>query len=257
MRSEGSPLARRADIPHALLLAIGVLAASGCAGPAKTLFPRSHLALPGGIPAGALTHRVAPGDTLWSIGQQYGVPYREIMRVNGLTDPAQLAGGRLLVIPRPQAVQARIPLHPNPRWTHIVVHHSALVRGNAKLIDRAHRRQGFTNGLGYHFVIDNGTARRRDGEIEVGPRWLRQQEGAHCNAGGMNQHGIGICLVGDFTSRPPSPAQMAALLYLVQQLRAYYQIPVSRIIRHRDVPGKATACPGDRFPWRAFVARLE
>jgi len=185
------------------------------------------------------------------------VPYREIMRANGLADPRELAAGRVLVIPRPEAARAKIPLSPNPRWTHIVVHHSAMPIGNAKRIDRAHRKQGFTKGLGYHFVIDNGTANRRDGEIEVGSRWLRQQEGAHCNAGGMNQHGIGICLVGDFTRRPPSPAQIDALAYLVQQLRAYYRIPVSRVVRHRDVPGKNTACPGARFPWRAFIARLE
>jgi len=179
------------------------------------------------------------------------------MRANGLTDPTQLAAGRILVIPPPQAVKIRIPLYPNPRWTHLVIHHSAMARGNARLIDRAHRRQGFTHGLGYHFVIDNGTASRRDGQIEVGPRWLRQQRGAHCNAGGMNQHGIGICLVGDFTNRPPSSAQMASLVYLVRQLRAYYRIPTSRILRHRDVPGKSTACPGDQFPWRTFLSRLD
>lgn len=233
-----------------------VLVAGGCAGPAQTLPTRPPVAFPGALPAGALTHRVAPGETLWSIGLKYGVPHREIMRANGLTDPAQLAAGRVLVIPRPEAARAKIPLSPNPRWTHLVVHHSAMPTGSARLIDRAHRKQGFTKGLGYHFVIDNGTANRRDGEIEVGSRWLRQQEGAHCNAGGMNQHGIGICLVGDFTHRSPSSAQMASLVYLVQQLRAYYQIPASRIIRHRDVPGKNTACPGARFPWAAFLERI-
>ena len=205
---------------------------------------------------GALTYVVQRGDTLWSIGKHYGVPYREIMRANGMSDPSQLSAGRLLAIPPPATVQTRVPLYPNPRWTHIVVHHSAVANGNAKLIDRAHRKQGFRKGLGYHFVIDNGTSGRRDGQIEVGGRWLRQDEGAHCNAGGMNQHGIGICLIGDFTYRQPTPAQLDALIYLVQQLRSYYGIPATRVVAHRDVPGKNTACPGSRFPWTAFKRHL-
>jgi hypothetical protein len=128
--------------------------------------------------------------------------------------------------------------------------------GNAKIIDRSHRRKGFKNGLGYHFVIDNGTSGRGDGQIEVGPRWLRQQEGAHCNAGGMNQHGIGICLIGDFTHRGPSQAQLSSLVALVEQLRGFYRVPPQRIVRHRDVPGKNTACPGNRFPWKIFKTQL-
>lgn len=237
-----------------LLLACGILAAGGCAASRQSLqVPPYHL--PPSVP-GALTHTVRPGETLWSIGKRYGVSYREIMRANGLADATHLPAGRSLVIPPPPSVQARIPLYPNPRWTHIVIHHSALPTGNAKLIDRGHRRRGFKQGLGYHFVIDNGTAGRRNGQIEVGGRWLRQQEGAHCNAGGMNQHGIGICLIGDFTNRQPSPSQMDSLVYLVQQLRGYYRIPVNRVVRHRDVPGKNTECPGDRFPWVVFKRSL-
>ena len=204
-----------------------------------------------------VTHRVAPRETLWSISKRYGVPYQNIMRANGLTDATQVPAGAMLIIPRPKVTKVRIPLDPNPQWTHIVIHHSAMKTGNAKIIDRAHRRKGFKNGLGYHFIIDNGTARRHDGQLEVGPRWLRQQPGAHANAGGMNQHGIGICLIGDFTHQQPSAAQMDVLVSLVEELRAFYKIPASRVIRHRDVPGKTTACPGNRFPWTALRRRLQ
>jgi len=203
-----------------------------------------------------LTHTVAPHDTLWSIGKRYGVSYRELMRANGLTDPSRLALGMTLVIPHRVAPTLKIPLRPNPQWTHIVIHHSATARGNARTLDRIHRKRGFANGLGYHFVIDNGTVGRSDGYIEIGRRWVRQEHGAHCDAGGMNQHGIGICLVGDFTHGPPSPSQIRSLVALVNALRAYYRIPRHRIIRHRDVPGKQTACPGNRFPWAEFKRRL-
>ncbi len=203
-----------------------------------------------------ITHMVAPHETLYSIGKKYGVSYQEIMRANGLTDSSHVLTGQILQIPSPLAGRPGIPLYPNPHWTYIVIHHSATVSGNARLLDRIHRRRGFTSGLGYHFVIDNGTVGRRDGQIEIGPRWLRQQEGAHCDADGMNYRGIGICLVGDFTHYPPSPAQMKSLEYLVAQLSAFYRIPPPHVIRHRDVPGKHTACPGDDFPWLVFRQHL-
>lgn len=227
----------------------------GCAAPptAKVRIAPAGSPLPAaGSQAGA-AYRVMPGDTLWSISRRVGVPAHELMRANGISDARQLEAGRILAVPTVAASTIRIPLYANPRWTHIVIHHSATREGNARTIGNSQRRQrGFTNGLGYHFMIDNGTSGRRDGQIEVGPRWARQQTGAHCNANGMNEHGIGICLVGDFTNRSPSPAQMQALSELVRRLSSYYRIPSSRIIRHRDVPGKDTECPGDRFPWGQF-----
>ncbi|MFQ5589758.1 MAG: peptidoglycan-binding protein, partial [Phycisphaerae bacterium] len=55
----------------------------------------------------------------------------------------------------------------SPRWTTIVIHHSATETGGASLFDRFHRKRGW-DGLGYHFVIGNGTD-TPDGLIEVGP----------------------------------------------------------------------------------------
>ena len=237
----------------AVLLAGGLTA--GCAGPPRaSLSPAYRMPLPAA--AGVLTHTVAAGETLWSIGKRYGVSYQDLMHANGLTDTTALSTGQVLVIPRLYVPTPTIPLYPNPQWTYIVIHHSATTKGNARTLDRIHRKRGFTNGLGYHFVIDNGTVGRRDGQIEVGRRWTRQEKGAHCDAGGMNDHGIGICLVGDFTTRPPSAAEMRSLLALVNSLRRYYRIPPSRVIRHRDVAGKHTACPGDRFPWVEFKRQL-
>ena len=140
-------------------------------------------------------------------------------------------------------------------WRYIVIHHSATDDGNARQFDKAHRRRGWDE-LGYHFVIDNGTTTKIDGQIEASPRWIKQMDGAHCNAAGMNQCGIGICLVGDFTHHPPSQAQMDSLVLLVNILQKYYRIPLKRVIGHRDVPGKITECPGKSFPWDEFKRRL-
>lgn len=143
-----------------------------------------------------------------------------------------------------------------PRWTCIVIHHSGTPAGNASRFDAAHRRRGMENGLAYHFVIDNGTAYRRDGQVETGPRWTRQIAGGHCHQDSMNQHGIGICLVGDFTKRGPSDKQMAALSSLVDLLRKRYGIGVENVRGHGQWPGESSECPGKLFPWGELKKRL-
>ena len=96
------------------------------------------------------------------------------------------------------------------RWEGIIVHHSGTVSGNAALIDKWHKQQGW-DGLGYHFVIDNGQG-GADGRLEVGFRWRDQLTGAHCReATGddnyWNEHTIGICLVGNFEEHRPTASQ--------------------------------------------------
>src|SRR5437868_6907630 len=109
-------------------------------------------------------------------------------------------------------------------WRHIVVHHSASPTGSAAAFDKAHRDRGW-DGLGYHFVIGNGSG-SGDGQVEVGYRWAKQQAGAHAGNYEFNQHGIGICLVGDFEhSAPPSERQMQSLRTLVAFLQARASIP--------------------------------
>lgn len=142
-------------------------------------------------------------------------------------------------------------------WTHIVLHHSGGAVGDAAMIDRYHRRtKSWKNGLGYDFVIGNGT-RSGDGEIEVGHRWLRQLDGAHCKAGGMNKKAIGICFVGDFeTGHGPSAAQLLAGITLVQHLAAKFSIPPANILGHGQVGGANTLCPGKHFPIEPFHAAV-
>jgi hypothetical protein len=81
-------------------------------------------------------------------------------------------------------------------WKYIVIHHSATAFGSDTEFDRYHRRKGcLENGLGYHFVIGNGSG-IPDGEIEIGNRRLDQIDGAHASVEEYNHYGIGI--VGNF-----------------------------------------------------------
>lgn len=125
-------------------------------------------------------------------------------------------------------------------WRYIVIHHSATPRGGARAFDQEHRRRGW-DGLGYDFVIGNGTD-TSDGQIEVGSRWTRQIQGAHAGVALYNEHGIGICLVGDFNIDRPTRAQINSLVRLVAYLMSTYHIPASSVLGHRDC--KSTDCPG-------------
>jgi hypothetical protein len=143
------------------------------------------------------------------------------------------------------------------RWKYIVIHHSASNKGCAGSFDRQHRVERGWDELGYHFVIGNGTE-TGDGQIEVGSRWRKQKHGAHCKTDDnyYNDHGIGICLVGNFEHQSPSAAQMHSLNRLVHFLQGRCSINPANITTHKDVTGR-TACPGRRFDLRQVLAAVD
>jgi hypothetical protein len=131
-------------------------------------------------------------------------------------------------------------------WRAIIVHHSATDFGNAAIIDKWHRERNHWEGVGYDFVIGNGTD-SGNGQIEVTFRWRKQIPGAHCKTPNnwANKDGIGICLVGNFDNTRPSSRQVQSLLKLIRFLQKRYGIPNSRIYGHGTTPGaRVTDCPG-------------
>jgi len=141
-------------------------------------------------------------------------------------------------------------------WQWVIIHHSATRNGNAEIFDAAHRARGMVNGLAYHFVIDNGTDGEADGHIETGPRWIKQMQGGHCRQAYINEQGIGICLVGDFSHDHPTAKQMDALVLLVHGLQDQFHIPDDHVLGHGEVIGEFSECPGREFPWEEFRRRL-
>ena len=145
-----------------------------------------------------------------------------------------------------------------PRWRYIVIHHSATRKGNAHIMDRYHKkRMHMKNGLAYHFVIDNGTCGRKDGQVERGRRWKNQLSGGHVKQGWLNNCGIGICLVGNFDRSYVTKKQFESLVKLVDKLRKTYSIPLSCIKGHKDFNGERTVCPGKKFPMAKLKRRLK
>lgn len=205
-----------------------------------------------------VVHEVGPMETLWRLSRMYSVPMEDIVRANHLPGNGIIKIGQKLTIPRAKTFHNMVYLYPSRKWRYIIVHHTATEIGNATLINKTHHDRGFWNGLGYHFLIDNGSLRKGDGQIEMAPRWIKQQDGAHCRAGGMNHQAIGIALVGNFNEELPTKNQLQSLAVLINALSRYYKIPANRVMGHRDVAGANTDCPGINFPWprvRRYLAR--
>jgi hypothetical protein len=183
--------------------------------------------------------------------------------------PADTNGEKVALNPRPAETPNKpgAAVAPNPlwvgdtpdKWKHIVLHHSASDFGNSATFDRMHRERRWDE-LGYHFVITNGRG-GGDGRIEVGPRWIKQKHGAHCRPDPnddnyWNEHGIGICLVGDFTRHRPSEAQLNSAAKLIAFLMRQSNIPAANVVGHGQVRGAKTECPGKMFPYADLLKRV-
>lgn len=133
----------------------------------------------------------------------------------------------------------------------LVVHHSASNWGDRDVIDAWHKSRGWS-GIGYHRVILNGLRTYKawatrayeealDGHIQQGRP--DTQNGAHCP--GMNQRSLGICLIGNFETYPPTPKQWAALVDACARLCRRYGLSHAAVHGHREY--RQTACPGRRL----------
>jgi len=153
--------------------------------------------------------------------------------------------------PRPRVIgKLDVPL--TRKWKYIVIHHSGGDTGNEEIFDRCHKGWGW-RGVGYDFVIGNGHG-SPDGAIEVTFRWEKQLVGAHAGVKEYNEHGIGICLVGNFERSYPTQKQMQSLVALVSYLQVKCHIPAHHILGHRHI--KNTKCPGKNFPYYRFLSLL-
>lgn len=146
------------------------------------------------------------------------------------------------------------------RWRYIVIHHSAGNFGTIEFLQKVHRqRQALDpiDAIPYHFVIGNGNGLA---EGEIADDWRGQWHiwGAHVSGRNSirNYYGIGVCLVGNFEHKPPSPLQYDALVKLTRALMNEYSIPPENVSGHGYTPGERTKCPGKHFPMQRFLQDL-
>ncbi len=209
---------------------------------------------------GATSHTVRRGDTLSEIAVRYGTTVNDIKRSNGLKSDL-IKVGQKLNIPQTEAEldtfkkefsKYRIN---RSKWKYIVTHHSAIKNGNAKIYDKNHRRRGMQNGLAYHFVIGNGID-SGDGQIEIGSRWKNQLDGGHVRSSHVNQHGVGICLIGNFQETRPTTKQIASFSALVDLIGNYHLGGNFKYTAHKEVDKNHTVCPGRYFPLKSMHERF-
>jgi hypothetical protein len=139
------------------------------------------------------------------------------------------------------AFQADVPIKTSV-WRNIVIHSTGPER--ADITSRV------------HFVIDaNGQA-----DLIVHPTalWKSQRAGTHVfsSVRNYNSDSIGICLRGDFSTRPPTASQYRALVDLVRALQQSCDIPAQNVFMYRPDLNSGASSPGKAFPVREFSARL-
>jgi N-acetyl-anhydromuramyl-L-alanine amidase AmpD len=225
------------------------------------------LMVSGGLAAGGggeTVYIVRKNDTLTRIAKLYGVSVAELAAHNRIARGAVIYVGQRLRIPsknkaaspvlsetvRSAIASAKVR---KGRWRHIVIHHSGTENGNIKGMDEYHRtRRRMENGLAYHFVIGNGKG-MEDGAVGVGRRWTHQLNGGHLASESLNQIAIGICLVGNFDSKPPTKKQLASLDALLHALRNRCDLPATAVKTHQQINPIYTRCPGRHFPAADFA----
>lgn len=232
-------------------------------------------------------HTVVAGDTIRDIARRYGVEIRTVIDANDLHSstltPGQklvIPGGRLPApTPAPEApitseTKPAEPIKPTSDWytprstwavepivvarinpmggkpTRITIHHSNMpgdtdpdTESVLRKIDREHHKAIGRNGeagacIGYHFLI------ARNGTVYEG-RPI-QYQGAHAG-GDNNKFNVGICLLGDYDHHAVPTAQKAAMVAVIDRLRATYGIARSQVFGHRDFNPAGTLhteCPG-------------
>ena len=133
--------------------------------------------------------------------------------------------------------------HPHPcRWRRIVVHSSA---GGPDTLPRR-----------CHFVVD-AAADSKGQWIRPTELWKQQSAGYHVYVPGhdFNADSIGICIMGDFSTRSPDPDQLETLITLVCELQKQCRIGADSVYLQSELnPQKQL--PGKAFPVGLFNARL-
>lgn len=167
---------------------------------------------------------------------------------------APISGVTLQSVDRATEPTERLFATTQPKqWLSIVIHDSGSLKGSSESLNALHEKAGL-GGLGYHFVLNNGSD-RADGLIEVGFRWQRQFNGNYVQGPGsewFNNNAIGICLVGDADRRDFTEAQFRELVWLVQQLQAKFDIPSEAVFVEVGSGGTGAA----RFPYAKFRGQL-
>jgi len=132
------------------------------------------------------------------------------------------------------------PIQAN-RWRNIVVH--ATGAEGIGIIEQC------------HFVLTSDGSGRT--VLASTALWRAQQTGRQTRHLGeqFNAASVGVCIVGDFSTDPPTAEQFNELITLVKCLQKSFRIGYDRVYLLGDIDPPSRS-PGDAFPARAFEQHL-
>jgi len=113
---------------------------------------------------------------------------------------------------------------------YIILHHS---KGNDRIvrdtssIRRYHIERCGYDEIAYHYILEQV---QNDYKICEGRALM--YAGAH--ALGFNYNSIGICICGDYDEQYIDVGRMIKLLVLIKSLQLIYDIPIKRVLGHRE-----------------------
>lgn len=134
---------------------------------------------------------------------------------------------------------------------YLAIHHSASPDTQTPTeIANYHINNNSWGGIGYHFVVS------RDGLVY----YVGDIATARANVSNLNDQVIGICLIGNFTGgRMPTAEQIDSVHKLCEFFINNYASLTNLnswdvVMGHKELPGQATACPGDDWPsWKQKI----
>lgn len=236
---------------------------------ANLLFAGKKLKIPSST-AKNIDYVIKTGDSLGGIASRFGVKTSDLIEANGIKQPNLIKVGQKITIPLGGTKKTLVtPLLPasvlktlksinnSSRWKKIVIHHSATPVDDAMNMHQVHKKRGMKNGLAYHFVISNGSRKATDGEIHVGSRWKGQLDGGHMKQLSLNKTSIGICLIGNFELRHPTPKQLKSLEGLCKHLMKNCRISHSSVTTHKLLHPNHTKCPGKYFSLPSLIKKIK
>jgi N-acetylmuramoyl-L-alanine amidase len=123
----------------------------------------------------------------------------------------------------------------------ITLHHTASSRATPDQVHSWHVGRGWS-GMAYNAHIS------KKGVITRGrPIGMLTGHALGCS------HKLGIVFEGNFEKEKMSDAQVEAGRWLVKRWRKLYKLSRSKVKRHGDEAGNATACPGKNFRFKEIV----
>lgn len=141
----------------------------------------------------------------------------------------------------------------------IIIHHSHTPDGKTLSWEAIRKYHMETNGwydIGYH----RGVELVGDKVVILKGR-PDDVSGAHVKELHINSRSIGICVVGNYDEEKPDWAHLNALKEICHVYMINYNIPVSKVLGHREVgrlagfdweKGQYKSCPGKLFDMNEF-----